>query len=265
MTNTKFRKRMLLSSVAMLLVALVALGSATFAWFTSSTTTTADGITVRTSKTSELQISDDTIAYTAAGFTYSGLSSVMVPASSANGKDWFYTNAADKSAFTAANTSEFTAVPTENKNKYVYINQLNIKNAGEVAVNNISITISNFSTGAEYLKVALVPVSAKVVGGDTTMTAANFVANVYGKTSSTTPSNTSYYPVTSTTAISTTAITPKTTDTITISDPLAANAELHYNLFVWFEGQDAKCFDGKAGQGVTNLSFTVAGTPVSES
>ena len=30
MTNTKFRKRALLSSVAMLLVALVALGSATF-------------------------------------------------------------------------------------------------------------------------------------------------------------------------------------------------------------------------------------------
>ncbi len=33
MTNTKFRRRALVSSIAMLLVALVALGSATFAWF----------------------------------------------------------------------------------------------------------------------------------------------------------------------------------------------------------------------------------------
>ncbi len=44
MTNTKFRKRALLSSVAMLLVALVALGSATFAWFTANPEANATGI-----------------------------------------------------------------------------------------------------------------------------------------------------------------------------------------------------------------------------
>lgn len=38
---TKSRKRMLLSSIAMLLVALVALGSATFAWYVSQATVTA--------------------------------------------------------------------------------------------------------------------------------------------------------------------------------------------------------------------------------
>ncbi len=47
MTNTKFRKRALLSSVAMLLVALVALGSATFAWFTSLPTANAQGLTMK--------------------------------------------------------------------------------------------------------------------------------------------------------------------------------------------------------------------------
>ena len=45
MTNTKFRKRALLSSVAMLLVALVALGSATFAWFVDDPDAQAHGIT----------------------------------------------------------------------------------------------------------------------------------------------------------------------------------------------------------------------------
>ena len=58
MTNTKFRKRALLSAVAMLLVALVALGSATFAWYQAKvdvdvagmkmTTTAAPGLLVAT-------------------------------------------------------------------------------------------------------------------------------------------------------------------------------------------------------------------------
>lgn len=47
MTNTKFRKRALLSSVAMLLVALVALGSATFAWFVDDPNVTATGISAK--------------------------------------------------------------------------------------------------------------------------------------------------------------------------------------------------------------------------
>ena len=53
---TKSRKRMLLSSIAMLLVALVALGSATYAWFTVSKTVTADGMQVKAIAQAGLQI-----------------------------------------------------------------------------------------------------------------------------------------------------------------------------------------------------------------
>ena len=61
MTNTKFRKRALLSSVAMLLVALVALGSATFAWFTENPQVTASGIVAygQTSQGLEIQTATD--------------------------------------------------------------------------------------------------------------------------------------------------------------------------------------------------------------
>ena len=48
MTNTKFRKRALLSSVAMMLVALIALGSATFAWYLANPTVTASGLKMQT-------------------------------------------------------------------------------------------------------------------------------------------------------------------------------------------------------------------------
>lgn len=40
--KTKSRKRLLISSVAMLLVAMLALGTATFAWFTQNTSATAN-------------------------------------------------------------------------------------------------------------------------------------------------------------------------------------------------------------------------------
>ena len=56
-TRLYTRKRALISSVAMLLVAMIALATATFAWFTKSTTATADQIKVQTIKASELVIS----------------------------------------------------------------------------------------------------------------------------------------------------------------------------------------------------------------
>ncbi len=54
---TKSRKRMLLSSIAMLLVALVALGSATFAWYFTNTTVTASTTTFKASTSDGLEIS----------------------------------------------------------------------------------------------------------------------------------------------------------------------------------------------------------------
>ncbi|MBQ7133699.1 MAG: hypothetical protein IJO20_04305 [Ruminococcus sp.] len=56
MKNTTFRKKALLSSVAMLLVALVALGSATFAWFTTNPQVSADGLTLKATASAGLQI-----------------------------------------------------------------------------------------------------------------------------------------------------------------------------------------------------------------
>lgn len=60
MTNTKFRRRALISSLAMLLVALVALGSATFAWFTENPIVTAAGITGQAQTSTGLEIKTTT-------------------------------------------------------------------------------------------------------------------------------------------------------------------------------------------------------------
>ena len=60
MTNTKFRKRALLSSVAMLLVALVALGSATFAWFSADPNAHTKGLSLKATASTGLLIQSDT-------------------------------------------------------------------------------------------------------------------------------------------------------------------------------------------------------------
>lgn len=61
MKNTKFRKRALLSSVAMLLVALVALGSATFAWFVANPTASASGLVMTTQAAPGIAIASESV------------------------------------------------------------------------------------------------------------------------------------------------------------------------------------------------------------
>lgn len=60
MKHTTSRKKMLLSSVAMLLVAMLALGSATFAWFTSNPNANASGLSLKTTASTGLVIRTDT-------------------------------------------------------------------------------------------------------------------------------------------------------------------------------------------------------------
>lgn len=261
--KTKSRKRLLISSVAMLLVAMLALGTATFAWFTQNTSATADGITVRTSKTSSLKIADDTRDY-GPSFTYRGVQNVMLPSSSINGKNW-YSTVADNDTGVSTKTPTAIALDTPEQmnqnNKYVFVDQLNIQNAGEVAVKDIKITMANFNAH-NYLRVALVPVTAK--GQCIDVDADAFKSNVYAA------DDTAYNPIKADGSYSTATadkITPSAAgspEVINIPGSLAAHGELHYNLYVWFEGQDPDCKDANAGTGVQDLKFTVEGTPVSE-
>lgn len=63
MKHTTTRKKMLLSSVAMLLVAMLALGSATFAWFAANPKAKANGIKMRTTASTGLVIRTETDSF----------------------------------------------------------------------------------------------------------------------------------------------------------------------------------------------------------
>lgn len=241
MKSHSSRKKLLLSSVAMTLVAAVSLGTATFAWFTSSTTATAAGINVATAKVSNLQISKadhnwtETVAY---GFA----NTAMHPVSSTNGSNWFTASAATKNAFTK--TGDFAAQTSSTG--YWYAEQLNVKNNGGAAVTNVKINIAVDCTAQDYLRIALVPANDE---GNTTGTFATSIFDNAGV----------QYFAASAAPDTTTAITPTSTSTGVTVGTLDADAAAYYNLYVWFEGQDTQCYDVNAAQVINDITFTVTG------
>ena len=269
MTNTKFRKRALLSSVAMLLVALVALGSATFAWFTSSTTATASGINVKTTQASDLQISDSGMNW-GSSVTYSTTQQIFEPCSSSTGTTWFSgegssrTDGAQKEV--EGTMKPFEVISPANASKYYFTEMLNVRNNGTAPVTGVKYTFDigevPVANGKNYLRVAVVPVTAAddTAAKTATPTAANFQSSVYDL------DGVVYNAVTSTTA-ATTQITPENTSfTVDVGrlegKTASATDTRYYRLYVWFEGQDVDCADVNAGNSLPSITFTVSGSTV---
>lgn len=243
------RKKALLSSVAMLMVATVAVGSATFAWFTSSTTTTADGLNVKTVKSSELVISksdrswDQEIHYGQNGKT-------LRPASSSDGTKWYRADAENKSAF--GRTGDFEAITAADLTSYVYSEELNIANKGSAAVEGVNISISGLTN--RYARIALVEVN----GDGSDIAGKTFATSIHDS------DNETYEAANG--AKTTTGIEASKTMTIPVGNLAGkvGNAELgeakYFKLYVWFEGQDAQCFDTNAGQAIGNIKLSISGT-----
>lgn len=257
-THLLTKKRALISSVAMLLVAIIALGTATFAWFTQNTQATADELQVRTIKASELQVSDaenewgDTIHY--------NFDKVLKPASSADGNTWLAAVAASKSSYEAGTVSDISS----KLDGYVFKEQLNVRNNGAAAVENVKIkfNLSEIEGGGEgkYARLAIVEADKK--GTDATLTG-SFKDNVYAATA----------------GDSAEAFTSTAKATTTVTAKSGANAEFnvgnltakgqdgavkYYNIYLWFEGQDTDCKDVNGGNNVPKITFTVIGDTVNQ-
>lgn len=279
--KAKSRRRLLISSVAMLLVAMLALGTATFAWFTTSTDPWADGINVRATKVSTLLVSDHTKAW-ATHVNYNvGASSAlkkMFPASSADGTNWFTGNT-NNAATGAIDTTTLARIPsddtgTSKRSDFLFEEEFNIKNDGQLEVTDITVTIANLPTSVPYAAMALVSVAdgtdanVKTGAGTFGVIPAAYSADsnpdysVYGGVHQ--GASESYYPIKADgSGAATTAINSSAATTIKVPD-LDAGEMAYYKLYVWFEGQDAQCINANSGQEVPNLSLTVSGTVASD-
>lgn len=259
--KAKSRKRLLISSIAMLLVAMLALGTATFAWFTSSTTATANGIKVSTIKSSELEISKSDLQWgTQVNYAED---EVFSPVSSANGSAWFKANAETKNGYAKKSTDAFEAV--NSAAGYYYTEALNIRNNGAADVEHVTITISGLS--CDYARLAIYQVTANNGTTPTDSTNGTFAKSIYDNAGA------QYSAVsaasTSGSLVTITPIAIGTTNTIDVGTLTGKNGDTvtgiaYYKIFVWFEGQDQQCVDANAGANfstLTNgLTFTVSGT-----
>lgn len=263
--KTTSRKRLLISSVAMLLVAMLALGTATFAWFTTSTNPYADNFSARTTKQSTLLLSDSSRTGWTSHLDYNAGNNTMYPASG-NGTSWVkgtasnsLTGVIDQNTLQAVAPSPAQGVITSD---YLFAQELNLKNNGTADIKDVSIDFylntSDNKDAAEYARVALVPIDGTKVTADDYVALGN---NVYSTTTKT------YNPIIKTDGTEGTQISTKTTfhvDVTTGDEVMKPDEVRYYKLYVWFEGQDENCVDALSGQKIPGLKFDVSSTMVEE-
>lgn len=269
--KTTSRKRLLISSVAMLLVAMLALGTATFAWFTTDTTTQAKGISVQTSKKSLLLVSSRTSEWTDNlnyNFGTDAAKNLLQPASSYDGAHWYKAQADNGLSGAAKNGEKITGVGTTAAEGNVFCNMLNVKNTGAEPAENVMITATINETavtsGKNYLRVALVPSNCKADTGRGTATvesAQEFRDNIYSA------GDDAAKPVEyvgASVADTQGAIKAADLDVSTKGNSISVNAGTlkkdeakYYMLIVWFEGQDEDCQDANAGNEMPNITFNI--------
>lgn len=264
------RKRLLVSSVAMLLVAMLALGTATYAWFTTSTNPYADTFSATTTKRSTLLLSDSGRSDWTTHLAYNVNNKIMFPASG-DGENWVMGTASNSLTGAIDNSTLKSVVPTNHSggqiSDYVYMNELNLKNNGTAAVKDVKITITLDATDpvtnttASYARVALVPIDQNNVTASDYAPFSNAGTKVFA------PNTRAYQPIIAEAGTKGTSITPDNTMVYSVTtgtETIDADAEKYYKLYVWFEGQDTDCVDAKSGMKVPNLKFDVTSTIVEE-
>ncbi len=269
--KTNAKKRMLISSVAMLLIAMLALGTATFAWFTTDTTTQATGISVQTSKKSLLLVSSRTSDWTDNlnyNFGTDAAKKLLQPASSYDGANWYKAKAVNGMSGAATSGEKISGVGTTAAEGNVFCNMLNVKNTGAEPATNVMITATISETavksGNNYLRVALVPSDCTADtdrGTATVASAKEFRGNIYSA-SADAAKPVEY--VGKNVADTTGAIKAADLDVSTQGNSISVNAgnlnqndAKYYMLIVWFEGQDEDCQDAYAGNDMPNITFTI--------
>ena len=152
--NSKAIKRQLLAAIAMVLVAAIALGSSTYAWFANNNTVKADGLSITAQAEGTLLIIDDNENFTHGEKTTVSMSKNETTAISLFPTHPNYTlggtltgwlhNYSDKYDTAISGTSSETTVTNGIDDKYYYLSdEIYIKlagNGGATSVNNLKLS-----------------------------------------------------------------------------------------------------------------------------
>ncbi len=284
--STKALRKELFAAVAMLLVAMLALSSSTYAWFASNTQVKAEGMQVQAVAEDGILIANsDKAAWTTAA-TAKITTAKLVPTSTAGTASpaWAHASSSDAdSAQANQDAANYTALSLkwtntsfgegfvdidggtanskdENEKSYVLLNEFYIKSSGDVLtlgadktykdlyINDVTVT-----SAGEWLKIDNALRVLVVVGSQ-----AYIYAPVKDQASGTTTMSYKFKNTTDVSALDATAAAgyDKTTSTTTIgnTDATAVKAQ----VYVYFEGEDANCKSTNiSGITTNNLSVTV--------
>lgn len=280
MKHTSTRKKMLLSSVAMLLVAMMALGAATFAWFTTNPTVTATGVKMQVNTSTGLKTMSVSMqrynsdswgktAYLNSNAEVKGSSSTAFTVDPVSGIDntFFTTTAATDNAFTKAADANVTSATPYQFNEgggigttgQFYSEKVFVKPDG--AEDSVEVTLSKVTIEwgtadiAKAARVAILNSSDKTVAVFAPTSNGNSTTYVTGTANSTTMTTGTY----ATDVFQTVASGTDTSQTVTLGD-FSDEGTDGYTVIAYLDGQDSYCYTDNATtlqNLVTSINITV--------
>ena len=291
-TQKSFRKKALLSSLSMLMVATVAVGSATFAWFTSNKSVTANGMSVKaaaakglqitgrnadnawgpsyTFTTSELTLAPVSIDYSTTAATKTTidehLGTPYAPTDVKVTGPWTDATKANFTGFAEASYPATAISDNETSKDAVASNtnfaayQVRVRSTGDAIDNaKLKVTFADKSgtqavNASQYMRIAVIEQTAKGSGSYTT----GKLLGVYGdEVNDGTTKTINPNAIASTTPSIDDQVLLTSEAEISLAGTSIDKTGKSYTVLVWFEGQDPECIDTyQAAEGTISINFS---------
>ena len=240
--NSKAIKRQLLAAIAMVLVAAIALGSSTYAWFVASGTVKAEGMKVQAQAESGILIKEnDTNAKFGTVANVTANAAKLYPTSTTDLANWYHavSQQADDAESKQTAASAYTKLEAAALNDYRLVNQFVIRSATDTAISNAKLQIQNVTVSGGNTTENLnksIRVGIKVSTGGAQDSATYIYAPKAGSVFTLTAKYDNDKQVTENTAAT-------ESDFLTLAgNSIPANdTGLIVDVFVWYEGEDEEC------------------------
>ena len=278
--NSKAIKKQLLAAVAMVLVAAVALGSSTYAWFVASNSVTAKGMKVQAMAESGLAISHDGRVWGSVS-TSDRQEKTLSPVSTKDLKNWYHATALAPSNFSAGtgekrdNVTE-TVLPSgdfDDNNTYVFRDKFEIRStaAGENQSKGLYVKKITVTQGANENAVEKTMSTALRVGVTYTATGANNTATkIFAPVSLASGANnspTKSYAVYDENGqqiggdFTVDEFGATTSNLIGASTPISKDEPISVFIYIWFEGEDHNLYSDNFNAENLNVSVEFSSIP----
>lgn len=259
--NSKAIKRQLLAAIAMVLVAAIALGSSTYAWFVASSTVTAKGMNVQAMSESGLAISHDGQKWGSVSTTNLG-QKTLAPTSTKDLTNWYHATALDPSVYAAATGAtgvreNVTAqvlpsgeyAPT---NSYVFRDKFDIRSTATdtnqskgLYVSNITVTAGDKATEQTMSTALRVGVAYTDKATNNTVTKIFAPVTIAGGTNNTPTKTYTVYDENGAAiggSFTVDEYGATTANLISADTPIPHDTSISVYIYIWFEGEDRNLY-----------------------